>query len=567
MQNVNLELMSEYCVQLAEDNGFSGDEALEAGQEFFNSFNQAGRLTGQSGLRSILGEKYPDYFCKAYIPDQFGREFGPFAIEVLRNAAAAITDTARHNEADVEPRGHGKSTKLTLGIPTWATCYRKKRFPLFISANYDTSKNFLGKNRKALESPDITEDFGPQPGPAWSAEELCTSTGIWLKCAGWKAGLRGMNKDTRPDLIILDDLEDKETMESLPMQRKLEDCFQNEIGRLGDYNTDFIYVGTLLSEDSLLAKTMLNPAWNAHVYKRVISFPERQDLWDAWRKIYCDLANPNRAEDAWKYYQVRKTLMLAGAKVLWEDKVPPGSTKYPGGYYNVMLDRVAFGEDAFWQEDQSEPAKASDKPFKQLTFWQDKYQDDAKKPDENTFRAALRNLKLVIDPAEGKGQDRTAYCLGGGINGGVGILLGELRNDGLTAIMQHAAWFLDNYPGIEEVIVEENTYKENGTEQIREYLQQHGHPVKVTGFRSETKKYNRIIAMEPDINAGLVLFNKDNTDFNMQVLRFSATAANDDAPDAVEMLRRRFKGSEGWLEYLRQEAEKARQAAEGKKSA
>ena len=401
----DLELMARYCVQFSIDNGVPRGKAAEAAQDLFMQFSNAGRLTGSGGLRFILGNKYPDYFCKAYLSDQFDREFGPYAIEILRSSAAAIEAKTRSKKADVAPRGHGKSTLDSFAIPTWAAAYQKKKFILFISANYDTSKNFLGKVRKALESPAITEDFGPQVGGAWSAEELCTASGTWVKCAGWKAGLRGMIKDVRPDLICLDDLEDKEVMESLPMQHKLDDCFNNEIGRLGDYNTDFIYIGTLLSEDSLLARTMQNPAWHSRVYKRVISFPDRQDLWDEWRRIYCDISNENRHDDAWAFYLQHKAEMNAGAKVLWEDKVPAASTKYPGGYYNVMLDRVAFGEDAFWQEDQSEPAKASDKPFKTLTFWQARYKE------ETEYRAALRDITLTVDPSEGKGQEAKVQAL------------------------------------------------------------------------------------------------------------------------------------------------------------
>ena len=558
----DLELMARYCVQFSIDNGVPRGKAAEAAQDLFMQFSNAGRLTGSGGLRFILGNKYPDYFCKAYLSDQFDREFGPYAIEILRSSAAAIEAKTRSKKADVAPRGHGKSTLDSFAIPTWAAAYQKKKFILFISANYDTSKNFLGKVRKALESPAITEDFGPQVGGAWSAEELCTASGTWVKCAGWKAGLRGMIKDVRPDLICLDDLEDKEVMESLPMQHKLDDCFNNEIGRLGDYNTDFIYIGTLLSEDSLLARTMQNPAWHSRVYKRVISFPDRQDLWDEWRRIYCDISNENRHDDAWAFYLQHKAEMNAGAKVLWEDKVPAASTKYPGGYYNVMLDRVAFGEDAFWQEDQSEPAKASDKPFKTLTFWQARYKE------ETEYRAALRDITLTVDPSEGKGQDNTAYTLGGNLNGGVGVILGQLRNDKLTAIMDHVLWFCENYPAISEIIFEENTYKEDGTEQLREYLVAHNQTVRVTGFRSEgERKFNRIMQMEPDINAGKILFNQENAEYNTEVLRFSATCAHEDGADSLQVLWKKYRSISGaWLEYLRRETAKLKEQG-GQKTA
>ena len=42
-------------------------------------------LTGPQGLRRMLGEIYPDFFCKAYMPEQFEREFGGYAIEIMRH--------------------------------------------------------------------------------------------------------------------------------------------------------------------------------------------------------------------------------------------------------------------------------------------------------------------------------------------------------------------------------------------------------------------------------------------------------------------------------------------------
>ncbi len=47
-------------------------------------------LTGPSGLRRMLGEIYPEYFCRAYLPDQFDREFGDYAIEWMNDCKAII---------------------------------------------------------------------------------------------------------------------------------------------------------------------------------------------------------------------------------------------------------------------------------------------------------------------------------------------------------------------------------------------------------------------------------------------------------------------------------------------
>lgn len=488
-------------------------------------------LTGPSGLRRMLGEIYPEYFCKAYMPDQFERNFAEYSLTILYTLKDVIESLAREKQAIIAPREHGKSTFSSFAMPTWAALYKKKQFIFFISSNGDISANFLEKTKKALESQEIVEDFGIQKGRSWNSEEICLKNGVWICCSGWKSGLRGINKDTRPDLIILDDLEDKAVMESESLRQKLETCFNEEIGRLGTYNTDFFYIGTLLSEDSLLARVTKIPAWKSLILKRVISFPENEQLWEKWREIYRNIANENRFDDAWNFYQEHKKEMLRGSKVLWNDKVPVDKTIYPGGYYNVMLDREAFGEDAFWKEDQSEPRNSSDMPFKAQRYWQGLYDSPPK----------INNLKLTIDPSEGKGLDNTSYTLGGLLNGAVIVREGQLKNHKLNAIMEHTAWFINEYSDIDEVIFEENTYKEDGTEQLRQYLVEKGCYRKVTGFRSTDNKHNRILQMEPDMNNGNILFNNLNTQYNNEVLKYHAKAKHDDAPDGLHKLWKTLK--------------------------
>ncbi len=487
-------------------------------------------LTGPSGLRRMLGEMDLEYFCKAYMPDQFDREFGSYAIEMMNDMKAIIDARQPTKEARVAPRGHAKSTICTVAIPVWATCYKKREYILFISANEDTSSNFLGKNREALESPAIIEDFGPQKGKVWNNYELETTTGVTIECAGWTAGIRGKNKKQRPNLIIFDDLEDKKVMESPSLRAKLERAFTDEMLKLGDYDTIYICVGTLLAIDSLLAKIIEKPTWKYKLYKKVISFPENEELWEQWRKIFRDLSNGSRMEDAYQFYLDNKEEMLKGVKMLWSGKYPDDKMVYKGAYYNTMLEREE-SEDSFWQEDQNEPRSSGDLPFKTLRYWQELYDEPPK----------IEHLKLTIDPAEGKGLDNTAYTLGGSLNGGVCVREGQLKDHKLTKIMEHTAWFIETYPEIDEVVFEENTYKEDGTEQLRRYLVEKGCYRKVTGFRSTDNKHNRIIQMEPDINNGQILFNQINTQYNNEVLMYHNKADHDDAADSLQALWKTLK--------------------------
>ena len=490
-------------------------------------------LTGPGGLRRYIGEIDGEYFCKAYMPELFNKEFGEHTRIILEKTDIAIRSKAQENLAVIAPREHGKSTTSSVAVPVRAILYELKWFVYFISANADTSSNFLEKCKKVLESPTVEEDFGSQKGKVWNSDEICTTNGRWIACAGWKSGIRGVNKDTRPDLIILDDLEDKLTMESESLRKKLEKCFNEEIGRLGYHKTDMFYIGTLLSDDSLLAQKMKDPSWRVLFFQCVKSFPddEGEALWEEWRKIYRNIANDNRFDDAYDFYLEHQEDMLQGVEVLWPGRFPDDEMQYKGAYYNIMLNREKWGEDAFWKEDQNEPRNSADRPFKALTYWNDMFEGTPK----------LECYKLAIDPAEGKGKDSTAYTYGGRLNKGTCVLEGQLRDHKLNDIMKHVAWFIETYPEIDEILFEENTYKEDGTDQLRKYLQERELYRKVTGYRSMDNKYNRILQMEPDINNGQVLFNKINVEYNNQVLSFAVKCKNDDAADSLHKLWKYLK--------------------------
>lgn len=487
-------------------------------------------LTGPGGLRRALGEIDVPYFCKAYLSDQFEREFGDYAIEILNTLQTRIESMAQENQAVIAPREHGKSTLGSFAIPTWASVYKKKNFIMFISANSDTAENFLGKTKKKIESTAIIEDFGDLKGNTWNNEEINLSNGVWVVCTGWKSGLRGINKDTRPDLIILDDLEDKQTMESPALRKKLEKAFREEIGRLGYYKTDYFYIGTLLSEDSLLAQTAEDPSWKVLRYKCVTSFPENEELWDEWRRIYRDIHNDNRFDDAYKFYLENKKEMLHGAKVLWPGRFPDKDMKYKGAYYNVMLNREKWGEDAFWKEDQNEPRSAKNEVFT-LSYW-DEWVD--------------KNIPLVlaIDPSEGKG-DSSALALGGCYKTGYLIRDGYLLKSGPEKTVAFILRLIRQYPQIYEVVVEENLFRDLMKKYLRDEMIKQRLLRRIITIRNTKNKNGRIMQLEPLINGAQVLFNRANETFNDEIERYKFGAAHDDAPDVTEILLNRLQKNKG----------------------
>jgi len=485
---------------------------------------------GQLSIRRMLSELSIEYFAKAYIGDEFNQEFGDYAKEILSTLKSGIESNQQENIAVVAPRSHGKSTLSSLAIPTYSACHDKKSFVLFISANADTSANFLSKIKRVLESPEIVEDFGAMKDKkrAWNADEIETSNGTWIACSGWKSGLRGMNKPSvgRPDLIILDDLEDKETMASESLQAKLDLAFREEIGRLGNYKTDFFYIGTLLSQDSLLARVIKEPSWKVLFYKRVISFPENESLWEKWKTIYRNMDNPNRADDAYQFYLDNKEEMIKGAKVLWEDKVPEDEVKYKGAYYNVMLDREKWGESSFWKEDQNEPRSSQDFIFQTLHFWETLPEFDE------------MDVVLGVDPSMGKkNSDYQALVVMGkhkqtGRKYIIDSLLLKIKP---TELLKAIIDLCKKYP-ITQIGFESTNFQEYIADDLKSRLKdEEMYHVILNKKKPRQNKHTRIENLEPFISTGEILFNQDCSTFNTHVKGYSKRAKNDDGIDCVQL--------------------------------
>lgn len=67
--------------------------------------------------------------------------------------------------------------------------------------------------------------------------------------------------ERRPDLIIMDDIENDEDVRSFEQRRKLSSWFFSAVSKAGDFYTDIVFIGTVLHKDSLLANLLKIPAY------------------------------------------------------------------------------------------------------------------------------------------------------------------------------------------------------------------------------------------------------------------------------------------------------------------
>lgn len=489
----------------------------------YNQFD----LTGKKGLRKLTAEKSLEYFCKTYLADQFDKEFSDYQNEVLNFLVESIDNNTKDRKMVIAPRGHGKSTLSSLVIPLFSALYQKKTFIVFISASQDMANMFLAKIKAIIENPIIISDFGELKGNVWNSEEIELKNGVTIITKGITSTLRGLNKKKRPDLVILDDIETTDSANSATLKNKIEKAFREDILSLGDSNTSYFFVGTLITQDSLLSKIYNDTIWQKLFYSAILSFAKNQNLWNKWFEIITDKKNINCIQYAYNYYTENKEAMLEGTKVLWEDKYKNDC------YYNLMLDRLSIGESAFWSEMMNQPSNSEDRIFKNLRY----YSND-EFPENIT-------LKIAVDPSEGntktKNGDSTAIVIGGYANNCYWIKEGSLIKAEPSKLIEIIVQKIELYNNIDEIIIESNLFRGMLEKQLLEALQKKKLYRRIKGIRNTKNKKSRIIQLEPLINAGSILFSKGNFEFNKEIEDYSDSCKHDDAPDCLQMLIENLK--------------------------
>lgn len=199
--------------------------------------------------------------------ERFYRPFNSLHDELF----ALLDDESKQCVAIAAPRGFGKTTIDTIALPARKIIFRQCRFVLLVSCTGAVAApNVRNLARELTGNPLIREVAGDLKGPTWAegTGDIVTSNGVRVLARGAGQQIRGLLEGaSRPDLIIVDDLEDPEPFrlgDPGPYIKNLKEWFfadlMNSIDRK---RTRVIVVGTILHADSLLANLLESPDWES----------------------------------------------------------------------------------------------------------------------------------------------------------------------------------------------------------------------------------------------------------------------------------------------------------------
>ena len=521
------------------------DNFPERRAQLLRDFKAGKDLTGPKGLRRMLGAIDLEYFGRAYLAHYFVRPSPAFHHELdsiwrkgvmkgmdPEKSAKEISRANGCRRAIEAPRGHAKSTTFTFKDSIHAAVYAYKHYEIILSDSSDQAEGFLTDIKTEMEeNAALREDFGELQGKIWKASVILLANGVKIEAIGSGKKIRGRrHKQWRPDLIVCDDLENDENVNTPDQRRKLLNWFNKAVSKAGDTYTDIVYIGTLLHYDALLAKVAENPEYDTVKYRGVISFATNTELWDAWEAIYTDLSNERHKEDAAEFFEANREAMLEGTAVLWEEKL---------SYYALMVIRVSEGEASFNSEIQNEPIDPENCTFQEE--WFDFYDDDGKEtPDFSDPRFLFIGAN---DPSLGKNKKSdtsSIFALAKDTKTGyMYVVIADIAKRKPDQIIEDA---LDasrrlkrNYKrpyfkfGVETV-----QFQYYFAEIMRQRAAEAGEYLPIEEINSVQNKEARIQSLQPFIKNGYIKFSKKHKTLLQQMYQYPM-GKNDDGPDGLQM--------------------------------
>lgn len=267
-------------------------------------------------------------FITTYLGHHIGLEYGMTKKESSKFRAWVYTELPKIIANKVTPtnkmvvkayRGAAKTTLISRLFCLWQILRGDKRYAIIISSTLDLAKEGIDLLKIELEENiNLVQDFMIKKGSLWNNEELVFSvekeresqvnthesdntevlqdksksalkiaTGkvsqlCKIKSFGAGKKIRGTNfLSMRPDLIICDDIENDENIESKSQRDKLYKWFNKAIlklpSRLNPYY-HIMLVGTTLHYDSLLQRIALRKDFKTFSFPLLPQMPSNLDL-------------------------------------------------------------------------------------------------------------------------------------------------------------------------------------------------------------------------------------------------------------------------------------------------
>lgn len=234
------------------------------------------------------------------------------------------------------PRGFAKTTFIKL-LCLWYILFSRKQFILIVGAAEDLAVNTLADICDLLGSPNIRKLFGN-----WQqAVEVDTQSlkvfnfrgrDIILRAIGAGTAVRGINrKNKRPDVIIMDDVQKRETSENKELSDQLLKWILGTLmkARSNDGCT-YIYVGNMYPQNCILEQLKNNTQWTSFIVGGILA--DGTSLWEELRPIE-ELISEYQSDSEMGHAEIFVSEILNSTDITGMSGIDTGKIPHLPNYY------------------------------------------------------------------------------------------------------------------------------------------------------------------------------------------------------------------------------------------
>ena len=266
-------------------------------------------------IKGFVGSVLANRFDDSVVSPQFHYELWQEACSTHKYVAIAA------------PRGHAKSTAGTLAYGLCSLLFREARFLLIVSDTESQASMFLNAIKAELQDNEAIGELFPlkkndkgqivflKDSETDMIIEMADGHKFRVVAKGAEQKLRGLLwNGTRPDLVLVDDLENDELVMNKERRTKLRRWFFAALIPAMSPRGKLRYWGTILHMDALLESFMPRDYAKDTVHDGLKTYSIRPRL--MWRAVKYKAHNPEFTEILWperfnkEFFQERKEEFL-----------------------------------------------------------------------------------------------------------------------------------------------------------------------------------------------------------------------------------------------------------------
>lgn len=347
----------------------------------------------------------PELLLKTYFASVFAQPFTQDRSAMLQ----AIIDAAIYggDQSIAGPRGEGKS-RLAIYGSLVLMLTGLSHFPIVIGKSQSKAQSDLKTIREQLQQNDLFIADFPEIGVpfqrvggwssrarlqtvngvltnieiapdhfifpkltmgqlGWECECDPISNGQIMACLGIDGPIRGTNiRDQRPTLAIIDDIENRESVNSDILIAKNEEIIEADIGGLGQSGKRISRVLLCTTQNRKCiayryTDPKIKPSWRGKRYRKLVKQPDRIDLVTQYIEMrQSRSADDPDAREAFRFWRDNQSTIENGSQVsnpfAFDDRLhadgEPLELSAVHAYYNQVADR---GQKAVSTEDDNDP--------------------------------------------------------------------------------------------------------------------------------------------------------------------------------------------------------------------